>query len=138
MKKKICLSIAAVCIAAFYPARTSAAEEVKGKDVVAAGTVQTLTGILKPEGGHDWMLITPEGTYELHLGPDTYRASKNFIISEGEKAEVTGFVHEKHIAPITLKTEKAAITLRDEKGKSAWAGTEFSRGKKKNAPIQDP
>lgn len=129
MKKKICLSIAAVCMAALYPVRTSAAEEVKGKNVVAAGTVQTLTGTLKPEGGHDWMLITAEGTYELHLGPANYRESKQFSMAEGDKASVTGFVHEKHIAPISIKTDKASITLRDEKGKAAWAGTEFSRGK---------
>ena len=131
MNKMIRLSAAAACIAVFCSARAFAEEEVKGKDVVASGTVQILSGTLKPEGNHDWLLITPEGTYELHLGPDKYRESKEFTMIEGQKAEIKGFVFGKHVAPILIKTDKASITLRNEEGRAAWAESEFSRKKGK-------
>ncbi len=127
MTRMIRLSAAAATVFTLLSAAT--AEEVKGKDVVAGGTVQSLSGTLKADGGHEWLLVTAQETYELHLGPEAYRESKKFVLSEGQKANVKGFVFEKHIAPITIQTGKAAMVLRDEAGKAAWAGTEFS-GKK--------
>lgn len=131
MKKIKKLSTIAVLIVAASSGRLFAESEMKGKDVVASGIVQTLSGILKEDGGHEWLLVTAKETYELHLGPEAYRESKNFTLADGQKAEVKGFVFEKHIAPITIKIGKDVIVLRDETGKSAWAGTEFS-GKKEN------
>jgi hypothetical protein len=127
MTRMIRLSAATVTVFTLLSAAN--AEEIKGKDVVAAGTVQTLSGTLKEDGGHEWLLVTAQGTYELHLGPEAYRESKKFTLAEDQKVEVKGFVFEKHVAPITIKTDQDAIVLRDEAGKSAWAGTEFS-GKK--------
>jgi len=114
----------------------SFAEEVKGRDVVAAGTLRTVSGTLKPEGGHDWFLITDDGTFELHLGPGRFRADQGFKMSEGEQAEVTGFVHEGHMAPITL-TIKRAVTLRNEEGRPLWAGTDFG-GKGRAEDLERP
>lgn len=127
MTRMIRLSAAAVTVFTLLSAAT--AEEVKGKDVVARGTVQTLSGTLKADGSHEWLLVTAQEIYELHLGPEKYRETQKVTLSEGQEAEVKGFVFEKHIAPITIRTGKSAIVLRDEAGKAAWAGTEFS-GKK--------
>lgn len=132
MTRMIRLSAA---VATFFTLLSAtAAEEIKGKDVVAGGTVQTLSGTLKADGGHEWLLVTAQETYEMHLGPGAYRESKKFVLSEGQKADVKGFVLEKHIAPITIQTGKAAIVLRNEDGKAAWAGTEFSRKKGEQEP----
>lgn len=103
----------------------SYADEVKGRDVVDAGTIRTLSGTLRPEGGHDWFLITENGEYELHLGPGRFRAAQGFKMSEGDEAETTGFVHEDHMAPITLTVKGTTIALRTDEGRPLWAGTEF-------------
>jgi len=133
MKKSIRLFIAAALLLSVAACKTPAQEEVKGKDVVASGTVQSLSGTLQlAADGHDWILITPQGDYALHLGPKEYRDSKNFVMTIGEKAEIRGFVHKKHIAPISIKTKTASIDLRTEEGKSVWAKTNFSQKKSKN------
>ena len=114
-----------VLVLAVAMAGVSCADEVKGRDVVDAGTIQTLSGTLKPDGGHDWFLITKEGTYELHLGPGRFRAAQGFKMSEGDEAETTGFVHEDHMAPITLTVKGTTVALRTDEGRPLWAGTEF-------------
>lgn len=134
MKKSKKLFALVVLIIAASSGRLFAESEIKGKDVVADGTVQTLSGTLKADGGHEWLLVTAKETYELHLGPEKYRESKKFSLTEGLEAEVKGFVFEKHIAPITIKAGNASIVLRDEGGKAAWAGTEFSTKKGKKGP----
>ena len=103
----------------------SYADRVKGRDVVDAGAIRTLSGTLKPDGGHDWFLITEDGEYELHLGPEGFRAAQEFKISKGDNAETTGFVHEDHMAPITLTVKGKTIALRTDEGRPLWAGTEF-------------
>jgi hypothetical protein len=131
MKRNYQLFVIAVSIIVASSVRLFAESEIKGKDVVTKGAVQTLSGTLKADGGHEWLLVTDQETYELHLGPEAYRESKKFTLTEGQKAEVKGFVLEKNIAPITIKTDKSSITLRDEAGKAVWAGTAFSSKKEK-------
>jgi hypothetical protein len=131
MKKSICLFTATVFLLSIAACKTPAQEEIKGKDVVAAGTVQSMSGTLREEG-HEWVLVTVERDYELHLGPEEYRESKGFTMTDGEKAEVQGFVYKTHISPISIKTGTASIHLRTKEGKSIWAKTDFSQKKFQN------
>ncbi len=112
------IGLSAAAATVFTLLSTAPSEEIKGKDVVAGGTVQTLSGILKEDGGHEWLLVTAKETCELHHGPEAYRESKKFPLREGQKVEVKGFVFEKHITPITIKTAQEAFVLRDETGRS--------------------
>jgi hypothetical protein len=107
-----------------------AEEEVKGRDVVTKGTVRILSGTLNADG-HEWALATAGGDYELHLGPADYRESKGFTMTQGENAEVRGFVFKNHISPISIKTANAVIELRTEEGSSVWANTGFASHRSK-------
>ncbi len=130
MNKSIRLLAATALVLTVAACKTVAEEELKGRDIVAKGTIQAVSGTLKADG-HEWVLVTAGGDYDLHLGPEGYRESKNFTMTDGEKAEVRGFVFKKHVSPISIKTEKATIELRTEEGKSAWANTSFASQKSK-------
>jgi hypothetical protein len=131
MRKSIRLLVIAVITLTVAASNVVAEEVLKGRDVVAKGTVQSISGTLKADG-HEWVLVTAGGDYELHLGPESYRESKGFTMKDGEKAEVRGFVFEKHISPISIKTKTSTIALRTETGASAWSNTSFSsQGTKK-------
>jgi hypothetical protein len=126
MKQSIRILTMSALVLASAAFTTRAEEEIKGRDIVTKGAVQTLSGTLKAEG-HEWELIAADGTaYELHLGPTEYRESKSFTMKDGEHAEVRGFVFNTHVSPISLKTQSASIELRTEAGKPAWANSSFS------------
>jgi len=125
MKKPIRLLIVAVITLTVAASNAVAEEILKGRDIVAKGTVQSISGTLKADG-HEWVLVTAGGDYALHLGPESYRKSKGFTMKDGEKAEVRGFVFEKHISPISIKTQTSTIALRTETGVSAWSNTSLS------------
>jgi len=125
MKISIRLLSALVLALTVTACKTVAEQEIKGRDITAKGTVQVLFGTLKADG-HEWVLATSDGDYELHLGPEEYRKSKAFVITDGEKANVRGFVFQKHISPVSIETVSSTIQLRTEDGKSLWAKTSFS------------
>jgi len=103
-------------------------EEIKGKDIAKKGTLTDLSGSLKYEGS-EWYLVSEEKSFQIHLGPKSYLESINFKLTEGDQAEIKGFVLNDHIAPCTIATAGKSIELRDENGRPAWAGSKFSRGK---------
>jgi len=103
-------------------------EEIKGKDIAKNGTLTDLSGSLKYEGS-EWYLVSEGKSFQIHLGPKSYLESINFKLTEGDQAEIKGFVLNDHIAPCTIATAGKSIELRDENGRPAWAGSKFSRGK---------
>ena len=103
-------------------------EEIKGKDIAKKGTLTDLSGSLKYEGS-EWYLVSEEKSFQIHLGPKSYLESINFKLTEGDQAEIKGFVLNDHIAPCTITTAGKSIELRDENGRPAWARSKFSRGK---------
>ena len=107
---------------------TAQSEEIKGKDIVKKGGLTVLSGYLKYERG-EWYLVSGEKSFQIHLGPKNYLKSINFRLTEGNQAEIKGFVLNDHIAPCTITTDGKSIELRDENGRPAWAGSKFSRGK---------
>ncbi|QHI68114.1 hypothetical protein [Tichowtungia aerotolerans] len=124
-KQTIMKWIAAISLA--FGLTATATEEIKGKDVVSRGNIQTIIGTLQSEDGTEFTLVTSKTSYELHLGPEKYRNSMPVKLKPGQDAEVRGFVYKEHISPITIKTDGSTIILRDKEGKAVWAGTEYSR-----------
>ncbi len=122
MNKPIRFLIAATFVLTVSVCKTVAEEYLKGRDIVAKGTVRVLSGKLQADGS-EWHLMTEEGGYALHLGPKEYRESKSFIMTDGETAEIRGFVFEKHVSPILIKTAAATVELRTGEGTAVWGKT---------------
>lgn len=99
---------------------------LKGRDIVELGKLENVTGYLV-KLGDEWGLKVGEKIYEIHLGPEEYRAYHNFTLTDGEKALVRGFVFNNDIAVAAMETGGKSITLRNETGQAAWSGSSFSR-----------
>jgi len=126
--KKIAIIALLVCVTVAFTFSNGFAETLKGRDFVRLGTIATLEGTLIEEG-HEWSLRHADSVYELHLGPSDFRDDKGFTLKDGEIATVEGFVHEKDVAVTSIETGGKTLTLRDNTGRPAWAGTRFSNGK---------
>ena len=107
-----------------YPSDT-AGGKLKGRDLVQLGKIATLTGTLE-QHGDEWGLKIGTTSYEIHLGPADYRAHKGFVLKDGDQATVTGFIYGTDVAVATIETGGNSISLRDETGRPAWAGTMYS------------
>ena len=101
---------------------------VAGRDVVSAGTEETLTGTLLSEDGVEWSLETEDGAYELHLGPPSFRDTMKIALEQGKEATVYGFVQDRDVSPISVTLDGRRFEFRDESGRPLWAGTGASRG----------
>ena len=65
-------------------------------------------------------------SYEIHLGPGDYRTKEGFVLNHGDRATVKGFVYGTDLAVMEIEAGGKTITLRDETGRAAWAGSKFS------------
>ena len=97
------------------------AKTLRGRDFVRLGKLELRTGILV-QVGHEWALKVDETTYDLHLGPEQYRADQPDALKDGAVAEVKGFLHKTDIAVCTLKSAGTTLQLRSDTGRPAWAG----------------
>jgi hypothetical protein len=104
------------------------AAQLKGRDFVRLGALETLSGTLTRINNDEWGLRTGGRVYEIHMGPSEYRASKGFILNEGASARVSGYLYENHLSVKTLESDGQSIALRDENGRALWSGSTFSRG----------
>ncbi|MBW1773029.1 MAG: DUF4405 domain-containing protein [Deltaproteobacteria bacterium] len=109
------------------PAEAPAAERLKGRDIVRLGKPETLKGILVRQRD-EWALTVDKTAYEIHMGPAEFRTHKGFTLTEGEEATVSGFLYGKDLAVTTMETNGKSIVLRDDTGRSLWAGTSYGRG----------
>ena len=98
---------------------------LKGRDFVEIGKLENVTGNLV-KLGDEWGLKVGEKIYEIHLGPEEYRAYQSFTLTDGEMAMVRGFIFNNDIAVATMETGGKSITLRYETGQPAWSGSGFS------------
>ena len=110
-----------------------AAEEMKGRDFVSLGKVATMEGTLVKLNAEEWALQAGDVRYDLHMGPTAYRDYNKFVLKEGSSAKVTGSVYNTDVGVMKIETEGQAITLRDDAGRPAWAGSRFSKGGSKTA-----
>ena len=65
-------------------------------------------------------------SYEIHLGPADYRTNQGLVLNNEDQATVKGFVYGTDVAVMEIETGGKKITLRDETGRPAWAGSTFS------------
>jgi hypothetical protein len=107
-----------------YPSDT-AGGKLRGRDLVQLGKVATLTGTLE-QHGDEWGLKVGTTSYEIHLGPADYRTNQGLVLSNGGQATVKGFVYGTDVAVMEIEAGGRTITLRDETGRPAWAGSKFS------------
>jgi hypothetical protein len=107
-----------------YPGNT-AGGKLKGRDLVQLGRVATLTGTLE-QHGDEWGLKVGTTSYEIHLGPADYRTNQGLVLKNESQATVKGFVYGTDVAVMEIEAGGKKITLRDETGRPAWAGTMFS------------
>jgi len=102
------------------------ASALKGRDLVRLGEPGTLTGTLVQKGD-EWGVQVGDIVYDIHLGPSEYRTYKDFHLKDGEAAIIKGFVYKKDVTVVSIETGGQSITLRDETGRPAWAGTGSNR-----------
>jgi len=108
------------------PVERETPARLKGRDIVRLGKMDTLSGTLKQKGD-EWEIEVGDTIYEIHMGPAGYGTSKGLLLKDGESAHVTGLVFGTDVAVSTIETGGKSVTLRDETGRPAWAGTGFSR-----------
>jgi hypothetical protein len=100
---------------------------LRGRDIAEIGKITTIEGVLKLEGT-EWVLLTSDKNYEIHLGPESFRESKGFQLIEGDQAIVKGFLIKTDIAVMEIESNDKTIILRDSNGRPAWAGSRFASG----------
>jgi hypothetical protein len=110
-----------------YAEDTREASQLRGRDIAEIGKIVTVSGILKKEGV-EWVLLSSDSEYDIHLGPESYRDSKGFQLVEGERAVVKGFHLKTDIAVMEIGSNDKTIVLRDSSGRPAWSGSRFARG----------
>ena len=108
------------------PEDHSGSSRFKGRDIVRLGRPTSLTGILGRQGD-EWTLCARDIVYEIHLGPSEFRDQQGFLLTEGQKAMVKGFLYGTDMAVTAMETGGKSILLRNESGRAAWAGTKYSR-----------
>lgn len=106
--------------------------ELKGKDFVRLGKLQTISGQLF-EKDAEWYLKTSSETVALHFGPREFLKSKNVIFSAIDDFSITGFYYQSNLAVVNFTFNKQIIELRSKEGEPLWRGTRFSKkGKNEN------
>jgi hypothetical protein len=98
--------------------------KLRGRDLAQLGKVSTLTGTLE-QHGDEWALKVGTTSYEIHLGPADYRSKQGLVLNHGDLATVKGFVYGADVAVMEIEAGGKTITLRDETGRPAWAGSKF-------------
>ena len=107
-----------------YPSNITGGK-LRGHDLVQLGKVATLTGTLE-QHGDEWGLEVGTTSYEIHLGPADYRTNQGLVLKNGSQATVKGFVYGTDVAVMEIEASGKTITLRDDTGRPAWAGSKFS------------
>jgi hypothetical protein len=107
-----------------YPS-DKAGGKLRGRDIVQLGKATVLTGILE-QHGDEWGLKVGTTSYEIHLGPADYRTNQGLVLNNRDQATVKGFVYGTDVAVMEIEAGGKTITLRDDTGRPAWAGSKFS------------
>lgn len=78
---------------------------------------------------------TTQGTFNVHVGPATYLASKNFRVAKGDELTITGskvqFQGTESLIAREIKKGDQILTLRDAQGflKAGWQASAISGGR---------
>jgi hypothetical protein len=105
------------------PARYDTATEVTLDGVIAA--VTETTAPRRGRGGLHLTLTVDSSTFEVHVGPADFVASKSFAFAAGETISVTGSKITLDGSPVVLAREikkgDRILALRDAKGFPLWS-----------------
>lgn len=125
--KKLFLSLMVLISAvSFISAENN--DSLSGREIVETGKTVKISGILS-EKENEWYIKSGSTEYAVHLGNEDYGKSINLNLSEGDSAEIEGFIHGSDIAVCSIKTEGKVYQLRDEDGIPGWAG----KGRRNNS-----
>jgi hypothetical protein len=110
----------------------SSSNILRGRDIVNIGKFVSISGVLGQEGA-EWILVSDQAKFNIHLGPVGYRDYQGFSMKVGATAKVTGKIYKNDIAVFVIETGGKAIILRDKNGNPIWAGTRFGGGSNRNS-----
>jgi hypothetical protein len=116
MKTKFFLVLAFVLLVSI-----SIFADMKGRDVVDKGEVSEVSGVLTNDGS-EWYLDASNKKMLIHLGPEFYRDEIGLKLEEGKYIDITGYVYEDEVTPVSVNYDGKEFTFRDEVGRPAWAG----------------
>lgn len=109
-------------------------------EVTLTGTVSDIQQMTMPQGegrgrgammagmgGVHLTLATKDGPKDIHLGPSSYLADKNFTINKGDALEVTGSLvkmmgNMEAVIAREVKKGSETLVLRDKNGMPLWSG----------------
>lgn len=98
-------------------------------ETTLTGTVQEVQNIPtsgRGGGGVHLVFRTGEGPVEVHLGPASFAASKNFTFAKGDALTITGSKVTIDGQPVLIAREikkgDQVLTLRDANGIPLWSG----------------
>ncbi len=129
IKKVIAVSVCFLFLggAYLYADNSTSPDRPRGRDIAQSGKIAVVKGILKTENS-EWVLLSQGKEYEIHMGPESYRASRGFRLDEGNQAVVKGFLLKTDIAVMEIESNGKSILLRDAGGRPAWAGGQYATG----------
>lgn len=102
-------------------------EQLRGRDFVDLGEYKELAGTLK-QVKHEWVLITNESEYELHLGNHDHRAKTGIELEEGRQITAKGYVYtpkgasKGDIAVCVIILDNKEYRFRQDDGTPLWRG----------------
>ena len=109
---------------------------LRGRDIANIGKFISISGVLGQEG-EEWILVSGQDKFNIHLGPVGYRDYQGFSMKVGTTAKVDGKIYKNDIAVYMIETGGKSITLRDKNGNSAWAETQFGGGRNRSS-VETP
>ena len=89
----------------------------------------TINGTVKAIYPPVAVLETDEGELYFRLGPWWFWKEKGYSLNQGEEVEVRGYRFNNYIVPISIKTDKQEIVLRDQDGLPLWRRYKKGRGR---------
>ena len=93
-----------------------------GREVVAQGTVGTVTGTLVYQDS-EWFIDTEDGLFLVHLGNHDFVDGTGMELSEGDEATVYGFIAGQDISAVNVTIGSGVFSFRSEDGFPLWAGS---------------
>ena len=116
MKTKFLLVLAFILLVSI-----SIFADMKGRDVVDKGEVSEVSGVLTTDGS-EWYLDISNKKMLIHLGPEFYRDEIGLKLEESKYIEITGYVYEDEVTPVSVNYDGKEYVFRNEDGRPAWAG----------------
>jgi len=97
------------------------ADELRGKDIIASGKLETFQGSLK-YNSPEWYLETENHTYQLHFGNREYLETSGIELRNRERIKIEGVVLGDDVVVYNAIVAGKTYRFRDRNGAPLWAG----------------